>query len=384
MGRFRTLSASGSLVYDSNKIRADLAPQNLFNLRNELFEANVQQAITQREIAVLEKFKHRASIARVMRKVYPADLTVASAKLRRLEELKTYGVQQMSALKTAYENTQWNGVITDTLTTTKNTGDVTSLTELTPVAMKNTAHRIEVRDSPANSNHNIQESQVIPQFWAGPTDKWRDLAAGDLSFKSQKTTSANNLTHVSTTRNTEFRHPFLENLMHNHRAQIELQDELLVNETFSFRVPEIEAILDKELEAIDWEVRKTQIRFTQTFLMPPISGVITAIYKDVGEAVQPGEPVMRIENDDKVLIVGIVQHRGLLAVGNNVRIRTGNLYETGTSGTAKVEFSGSIVSVRGHDADDDEWDLIIECNNPSPKRLPINYHFDRETTEFIV
>src|SRR5688572_7080086 len=73
MARFRTLSGSGSLVYDSNKIRADLFPQNLFSLRNELFEANVQQAIAQREIAVLEKFKHRVSIARVMRKVYPAD-----------------------------------------------------------------------------------------------------------------------------------------------------------------------------------------------------------------------------------------------------------------------------------------------------------------------
>jgi hypothetical protein len=378
---FGTVDGAGRMVFNSQKIRTDLSSANLFSLRNELPEANVEQAIAQRELSVMEKYKHRTRIAAAMRKVYPDDSTAAAAKLKRLEDLKRLSTQQMMALKAAYENTQSNGVISDSITTTRNTGAVTSLTLLTPVAMKNTAHRIEVRDSPANSNHNIGESQVIPQAFA--TNKWKDIETAELAFPSQKTTSTNDLTHVSSTRNTEFRHPFLENLIQDLRSQINLQDELLMNETFSFRVPEIEAIIGKELEAIDWEVRKAQIRYAQTFLVAPISGIVTAIYKDVGETVQPGEPVLRIENDEKVLLVGIVQHRGLLKVGNTVRVRTGNLYEGGASNTPKTEFTGPIVAVRGHDADDDEWDLIIECDNTN-RALPINYHFDRDTTEFVI
>lgn len=381
LGRFGTVDGSGRLVYNAPKIRTDLNPPSLFTLRNELFEANTEQAIMQREIAVMEKFKHRNRIAAAMRKVYPNDQTAVTAKLRRIEDLRRYSSQQMAALKAAYESSQWNGVIADSVTTTRNTGDTVSTTLLTPVAMKNTRHKIEVRNSPANSDHDIHESQVIPQ--AAVAKKWIDMDGGELSFPSQKTTSVNNVTHVSTTRNTEYRHPFLENLIQDQRTQIQIQDEMLINETFSFRVPDMEAILDRELETIDWEVRKAQIRYAQTFLVPPIAGVVTAIYKDIGESVQPGEPVLRIENDDKVLLVGIVQHRGILRVGSNMRLRTGNLYEGGASGSPKVELSGPIVAVRGHDADDDEWDVIVECEN-SNRMLPINYHFDRDTTELVV
>jgi biotin carboxyl carrier protein len=244
--------------------------------------------------------------------------------------------------------------------------------------MRNTPHTITVRNSPANSDQTISESSSIPQTWLSD-DNWQDVKTRPLSFASQQTNTANDLTNVSRTRNPEYRHPYLENLMQDQRSNLSLQDEILMHRSFALRGPSLERILDREFETLDLEVRKSQVRFLQTFLTSPTAGTITAIYKDVGESVQPGEPVLRVENAARVLLTGVVQHRGLVTLKQPVVLATRNPYETGSSLSPEITYEGQVVAVRGHDADDDEWDLVIECDN-SRYHLPINYHFDRDTT----
>lgn len=355
----------GRLFYDTKNISEALAADYLFTLRSDPYSANLEQIISQRELAYLEKFKHGNEIAKFLTEIY-------QLKVRGLDDLQRASGSLRVALQTAYEKFNRNAVIPDTVTTTTNRGDVTSTTWVQPVALKNTSGRIEVRDSPVPSNQTIAQTQVIPQAWEG--NDWKDLKEKpDTLFKSQTTVSANDITQVSQTTNTEFRYPHMESLIQDLRTQLGLQDEMLIHKPLSFQAADMEQIIAKELEVIDWEVRKAQIRFAQTFLTSPLKGVVTAIYKDVGEAVQPGEPVVRIENDDELLVVGIVHYRGLITTANRVRLTLNNLYEK--AGQSKT-VEGPVVSVRGHDSDDDEWDIIFRCNN-SDHALPLNYQFDR-------
>ena len=118
------------------------------------------------------------------------------------------------------------------------------------------------------------------------------------------------------------------------------------------------------------------------------------MYKDLGESVAVGEPVLTIEDHSHLLIVGRIQFRGVLRLddplgaGGKARISTTSLFEDGQV----QEFRNvKIVSIRGHDVDNDEYDLILECENPlidpadasKGRLLPINYHFDRDDTEIF-
>ena len=59
----------------------------------------------------------------------------------------------------------------------------------------------------------------------------------------------------------------------------------------------LKQVFDNELQNIDLDVKRLQIAYLNTILMSPISGVITGIYKNPGDWVQAGEPVIRVENN---------------------------------------------------------------------------------------
>ena len=143
-----------------------------------------------------------------------------------------------------------------------------------------------------------------------------------------------------------------------------------------------------ELRTIDLEIRQLQLNFIHTFLVSPMSGVITGIYKDLGENVQTGEAVLQVENDDEVLVVGRVNFRGRMELGSKVTITTNNAFESGQP----VELKGTLVAVRGHDADDDEYDVIFRCDNrlnPSDpqnlgRKLPLNFTYDYKDVSIVI
>jgi hypothetical protein len=82
-----------------------------------------------------------------------------------------------------------------------------------------------------------------------------------------------------------YRHPFFEGAAQYERAQISLIDQQFEQFMFSQNLPNLNQVFWNELNSIDCDVFQLQIALLNTFLMSPISGVVTGIYKNPGEAV---------------------------------------------------------------------------------------------------
>lgn len=257
-----------------------------------------------------------------------------------------------------------------------------------------------------------EDSLNVPAKWNGTN--WEQLEVSDPDFSSQvanssaETKVSNNGSTISTstsvarglgdskttgtsksftdnngtgkfeqnarTQLTEYRHPRAENDVRWHRRHLDMQDERLAHTLNSYQVKHLSVILANELRQVDADVLQLQLHFTHTHLISPIAGIVTAVYKDLGESVQPGEPVLRVENDETILLVGVINYRGRVKLNAKVSITVPNVFEDGVN----AELEGTVVAVRGHDSDNDEWDLILRCGNRKAGEpiLPLNYSLD--------
>lgn len=182
----------------------------------------------------------------------------------------------------------------------------------------------------------------------------------------------------------DLRHPRLEQRFADLRVEQQLGEAITESKLANAKVAKLAEILANEAAMQRGGVALAQVRLARTYLSSEIDGIVTAIYKDPGEFVQVGEPVLRVESDHALLLVGQVQHKGLIGVGSLVTIDLANLAESGD----KVQLSGEVVVVRGHDADDDEWDItVLVKDHRQLKRklpdgsikacvLPLNLHVD--------
>jgi hypothetical protein len=278
--------------------------------------------------------------------------------------------------------------------------------------------------SPVKTRIDTENTKSIPTKWNG--SDFVGLAAGDVNLESQKmdstgtsdttsnstTNSTVKTTSKSTTTNsakttgtqtqdstsdstsdqksvtllTEYRHPAIENDMRWLQRELELQDEFLSQRIFALQIPHMSTILANELDSIDQEVRQLQLNLIHSYLTSPVSGLVTAVYKDVGESVAAGEPVIRVEDDSEILLVGVINCRSAIRVGDSVRLNIDNPYE---AGGAPIRLDGKLVVVRGHSSDNDEWEVLIRCDNRVPgdlseRMLPLNYSFQREDVQMQV
>ena len=147
---------------------------------------------------------------------------------------------------------------------------------------------------------------------------------------------------------------------------------------FSQNLPFLKQVFANELSAIDADVKRLQVGYLNTILLSPISGVITGVFVDLGDCVRVGQPVVRVENDEEILIVGTLQYRSLLAIGSAVTITT-QIFDS----PKPLTVNGKVVSIRGHDSEDEEYDVIIRCSNRNVDKapiFPINYNFDYDDT----
>jgi hypothetical protein len=372
-------SDGARLIYDSQKIRDSLESRFLFQQRNYTLAAALDQMIVRRENAFLERFKHKNLIKAAMTKAYPE-------KVQMIQEALNSAKSRFEALDAAYRTGK---VETESKTTTthlpgshiQNNGSV----DVEPMAMysgswekPNNIIKTDIKDKDGNlsSVHETQAGGSFPHKYVGQGN-W-GLIEG--RFKSQHTDSKadHHLKFESTTPNQVFLHPQMDNRVAYRRLRAELLTQEMNESIFSHRVAAMDKILENELAALDMEVRKLQLAYAHSFLTSPMSGIVAGIYKDVGEAATTAEPVMRVENDTVILAVGLITYRSLVWVGKKADIRTIDLYEEGK----EFVFPGKIVAVRGHEADNDVWDIIIECENPvdgTGKRvLPLNYTFDKD------
>ncbi|MDT8262661.1 HlyD family secretion protein [Roseomonas sp. DSM 102946] len=179
----------------------------------------------------------------------------------------------------------------------------------------------------------------------------------------------------------EYRSPLLDNRLSHLRAEISLRQERhAARRMVALHTPRN---VDYERAMAAAEVRKIQVTYLDTFLLAPFSGVITGVFRNLGDFVAAGQPVMRLEDDTGVFLVGTIKCRGLISIGNTVKVTT-TLF--GAPGGVPVEIEGFVSAIRGHDAIDEQWNVLIRCDNvANGKRiLPINYSFDFDATELEI
>ncbi|MEC5218406.1 hypothetical protein RCH09_003375 [Actimicrobium sp. GrIS 1.19] len=165
------------------------------------------------------------------------------------------------------------------------------------------------------------------------------------------------------------------------RAEISLRQERLA----AFRLVKMNlgenVEYAKAMTAAD--IRKIQLDFIDSFLVAPFDGVVTAVFRNIGEFVTAGQPVLRLENDKTVYLIGQIKCRSLIRVGYTAHVTT-TLF--GEPAGTQVQIDGIVCAIRGHEPIDEQWNVIIRCNNTGPggSILPLNYNFDFDNTEITV
>lgn len=388
------------LVFDPERIEQQLGPHFLFAIRNQSLKTELLQILRQRENAFLEKYKHKAELIKKYQKLYPPtsdevpsweDVTASkpSSTLGRLDALKKATGANFSVVGAAMEPDD-KKVAKNLKNVSKPSGSYeTSVTaKAIPIY---SASPTSVTQSDTNLTN--QDDAIFQKIKHGDvtyTNAELEWKTTEQEFQVSKITFANG-DHETLTKLDlgSYLHRPTENVSRHLRQQLDLDEEEFRQFIVSLGAGELDRILENELAILDLQVQKLQLNFAHTFLTSPVNGRVTAVYKDIGENVSVGEAVLRIENDSRLYLVGTLNFRGALRVtepGDQgpVTIKISQLFETGTSVTIR---NVRIAAVRGHDRDDDEWEVILECDNPvqsGKKVLPLNYQFDRDTTEIDI
>jgi hypothetical protein len=169
-------------------------------------------------------------------------------------------------------------------------------------------------------------------------------------------------------------------------------DQRLAQFMSSQNLPNLERVFMNEISSIDNNVFRLQVAFLQAILMSPIAGIITGVYKNPGDAVRPGEPVLRVEDNRIVYLVATLIHRGPVVIAtpgqpvpanSTITVNT-SLFD---SSNLPATLRGNIVSARGH-RDDDKWDIVALCPNPpdasNNPTFPLGYHFDYDNATVTI
>jgi hypothetical protein len=390
-------SRPGLLKFDSQAIHEAVTSGAtggpfLFALRAENLKAVMDKAINLRENSYYQKYVNKnAVIAQTLQVYQPSSAppAIPVTKPDRLDALAAISQTQHDTLSAAYNADSRTGVVkvttndmtsdaastgtSDGTSTGTTTGTGTSKSDQSSTGKAKTSGTTTPSSGPSSKSTGETDS-------TGTSSTTGSSTSNQTSTGTSKTNTTGDTKVTQKTQNTDYgyRHPSAENDSQYQRAQVSLADERFAQFIFSQNLPFLPVVFDNELESIDLDVKRLQVSYLNTILFAPINGIVTGLFRDLGDCVQAGQPVMRVENDDEVLIVGTLKFRGLLSVGSKVSITT-SIFDSPTPVTIK----GAVVAIRGHDSEDEEWDAIIRCpnldasNNPI---FPINYNFDFDDT----
>jgi hypothetical protein len=396
LGAMPTVSGDVSrLLYDFPAIDGVVAPFALAALRKEPRKAALNTAINARQNAYFAKYANAPQVISMMNTFYSPSVT--ESKPNRLAVLSAIATDQFNELKAAYTADGRLGVV-------KNTESVLdSRTETTQQDADYISQQTQERGSTDDQSVAAQVSTA---------DKLDPLPAGggsmtgvgftgpnpiDESFAESTSGSNATTTGVDTSTgwsessenqtivNTDYgyRVPYLESAAQYERAQISLMDQQFAQFMYGQNLPRLGTVFANELTNIDASVYRLQIAYLNTILMSPIAGTITGVYKQPGEAVRAGEPVVRVEDNSTVYLQATMIYRGPVSIGSTVTVTT-NLFDQSPS--VPTTLTGSVVSARGH-RDDDKWDIVATCDNldsASNPVFPLGYHFDYDDTTLVI
>jgi hypothetical protein len=397
------------LAFDSNGILTapPVAASTLATLRAEPRKSALDRAVTLRQNAYFSKFANAPAVVATANALYGPG---AGAKPSRLQHLAKLAQDQAKQLDAAYTADGRTGVIRTTFSALNSKTTTTDAS----VSSGQSSSRTDSREHTTGTGQTATDSMSDPSFsgaqkildpppgggligvtvtdseqrisksyqegTSGETSDQTGLATGTQTG-SQRSTGAAYAVESQIIVNTDYgyRMPAIENLAQNERAQISLIDQQFAQFMAGQSLPNLATVLQNELSAIDRGVNQLQVGLLNTVLLSPIGGLVTGIYKNPGDAVRPGEPIVRIEDNSTMFLLATFIHRGPIQVGSTVKVTTVLFDAPG----APITVSGSVVAVRSR-GDDDQWDLVVECVNPPDgagnPTFPIGYNFDYDNT----
>jgi hypothetical protein len=189
-----------------------------------------------------------------------------------------------------------------------------------------------------------------------------------------------------------YRVPYIEGEAQMSRAVVSLTNQQYSQFLFGVQVPNVTTILANELAVIDLGVKRLQVAYLDTLLMSPIGGRVTGLFKNVGERVKAGEPVLRVEgsnpsNGMSFLLVGTLCCGEFIALGATVTVTTTMWGNSGvaTPNPYSMTFSGTVLAARGHGDQENLWNVVMAFYNiQNPPPPPPNYSFDIDDTSVTV
>jgi hypothetical protein len=351
------------LLYDWLALQSYTKPYALATLRAEGRKLALQKAINARQNAFYAKYgSNQAGIIQQMlesysplkdaqnKPVYP------DSKPNRLANLSTLATNQWNSLNGKYEDPSNNrtGAFKSGVSHLGSTGKANDLS---------VQFYVDVPPSPP-----------LP---APPAkgESWGNLLFPpgghmDPLFIQEAGTSSG--TAATTNDDYGYRVPYIEAQAQNERAQISLIDQQFAQFMAGQTLPNLLQVFTNELNSIDMDVARLQVAVLDTILMSPIAGKVTGVYKNPGDFVRAGEPIIRVEDTSTVLLVARLLFPQPISIGETLTINT-TLFEF----IPNASIAGPVVAVRGR-SEDDQWEVIVQYTNDGT--LPLGYHFDYDDT----
>jgi hypothetical protein len=391
------------LSYDSQGIAADpdISRRTLMTLRAEPQKALLDKAIGAREISYYRKYADPAAVIDQIRSYYAPDRP--GSKINHLNTLSSISVAQAELLGDAYRADQRDSVVKSTTSSLNSTTYGAALSSMTNVGSNqndgsDSSSQSGKSDSAGNSGiitngqsgHNLEDIDFSDsRTTSGSTNQGGSYSNGwTLTTSNQRNTgygqtqSTNSASQVQQIDNTDYayRVPSLETTAQNERTQANLIDEQFSQLMFIQDLPHLERVFQNELQGIDLDVKQLQVAYLNTFLLTPINGEVTGIFKQPGDRVTKGEPTIRVENNQRVILEGVLACRGAITPGTALEVAAVLFSE---SAGATTSMNCTVSMARGHQSGDDRWEVSLLGNNLTADNtsiLPGNYHFDPSST----
>jgi hypothetical protein len=382
LGKFPTQPATppghppdpSRLHYGPHEIDNFVQPSTLATLRAEGTKTALYKAIYARQNAYFAKYGNIVGIVDRINELYSPSPSPAFAnnKPHRLDNLSTISNKMASDLENQYVADGRSHVVktTKSVLTSTTTGGGSHVDEYsTTNSLGDNVSGQSVLQPPLEKN--------LPVSFGGSENPIATIQDGAMGEDIE---NRGTITQKQTIHNTDYgyRHPFYEAKAQNERAQISLIDQKFAQFMYSQNLPHLKTVFENELKSIDNDVYRLQIAYLNSILMSPIGGTVTGIYKNPGDPVKAGEPVIRVENDDSVFLVATLRYSGPITINAGVTIGTTLFGLTPLS----PPITGSVVAVRGHGRED-QWTVIVQCHNVDSVGdhiFPLGYNFDYDDT----
>lgn len=386
---FPTIASDPSrLLLDSNGITGLVNTYALATLRNEDRKAALDTSVNSRQNLYFSKYANSAAVISTIRANYSR--TSPASKPNLLNILNDIAQQQAMDLQDAYMEDERTGVV-------KGTSSITDTTS-TSYGTSRRANKFYQE----SVGRTVGKGSKLPHYPPIPWEGWYSkvwthgyesrqftvqaptqtaLTTG-VSFEQSNNDGNASGTQSATHFDYEYRTPYLEARARHMRAHISLMDQKFEQYMFEQNIPHLEQIFKNELASVDNDVYQFQVSLLRSFLISPLPGIVTGIYKNPGDAVDAGEPVIRVEDHKVVHLVANVVHYGPIAIGATATVKT----TLGGSANPATTLNGSVVAARGQGSGG-RWEVIVTIDNLDGSGnyiVPLNYSFDAEYTEVSI